>query len=220
MDVPRGKEVARKRLIKRIVLIVLAALVIGGTTVAVARLKPAAPSVDMSGLWPGTVKRGPLEPFSFEAIYRRARHMELDSVDAQEGIPGADLQSGLLNKDILDNSASLKLGPLPLEPDLRADVAAELSAFPFAAWRSDARADSSVLARFWRRACHDGSAVTGLDGGRPDRPDAHVDAVSGQNPTFAPNHQLHSLPCVRHRLGYKAVRASLAPPRRLLALLS
>jgi transcription initiation factor TFIID subunit 5 len=72
------------------------------------------------------VKRGPLEPFSFEAIYRRARHMELDSVDAQEGIPGADLQSGLLNKDILDNSAALKLGPLPLEPDLRADVAAEL----------------------------------------------------------------------------------------------
>jgi HlyD family secretion protein len=61
MDVPRGKEVARKRLIKRIVLIVVAAVVIGGTTVAVARLKPAAPSVDMSGLWPGTVKRGPLE---------------------------------------------------------------------------------------------------------------------------------------------------------------
>ena len=61
MDVPRGKEVARKRLIKRIVLIVIAAIAIGGTTVAVARLKPAAPSVDMSGLWPGTVKRGPLE---------------------------------------------------------------------------------------------------------------------------------------------------------------
>lgn len=61
MDVPRGKEVARKRLIKRIVLSVIAVLAIGGTTVAVARLKPAAPSVDMSGLWPGTVKRGPLE---------------------------------------------------------------------------------------------------------------------------------------------------------------
>lgn len=61
MDVPRGKEVARKRLIKRIVLIVIAAIAIGGTTVALARLKPAAPSVDMSGLWPGTVKRGPIE---------------------------------------------------------------------------------------------------------------------------------------------------------------
>lgn len=61
MDVPRGKEVARKRLIRRIVLIVVAVIAIGGTTVALARLKPAAPSVDMSGLWPGTVRRGPME---------------------------------------------------------------------------------------------------------------------------------------------------------------
>lgn len=61
MDVPRGKEVARKRLIKRIALIAIALVAIGGTTVALARLKPAAPSVDMSGLWPGTVKRGPME---------------------------------------------------------------------------------------------------------------------------------------------------------------
>jgi len=61
MDVPRGKEVARKRLIRRIVFGVIAAVAIGGTTVALARLKPAAPSVDMSGLWPGTVRRGPME---------------------------------------------------------------------------------------------------------------------------------------------------------------
>ncbi len=61
MDVPRGKEVARKRLIRRIAFGVIGVIVIGGTTVALARLKPAAPSVDMSGLWPGTVKRGPME---------------------------------------------------------------------------------------------------------------------------------------------------------------
>jgi len=61
MDVPRGKEVARRRLIKRIALIAIAVVAIGGTTVALARLKPAAPSVDMSGLWPGTVRRGPME---------------------------------------------------------------------------------------------------------------------------------------------------------------
>ena len=61
MDVPRGKEVARKRLIRRITWITVAVLAIGGATVALARLKPAAPSVDMSGLWPGTVKRGPME---------------------------------------------------------------------------------------------------------------------------------------------------------------
>ena len=61
MDVPRGKEVARRRLIKRISIIAIAAVAIGGATVALARLKPAAPAVEMSGLWPGTVKRGPME---------------------------------------------------------------------------------------------------------------------------------------------------------------
>src|SRR4051794_9139628 len=61
MDVPRGKEVARRRMIRRVALGAGLIAAIGGTTVALARLKPAAPSVDMSGLWPGTVKRGPME---------------------------------------------------------------------------------------------------------------------------------------------------------------
>jgi HlyD family secretion protein len=61
MDVPRGKEVARQRLIKRIVIISVIVLAVGGATVALARLKPAAPSVDMSGQYPGSVKRGPIE---------------------------------------------------------------------------------------------------------------------------------------------------------------
>jgi HlyD family secretion protein len=61
MDVPRGKEVARKRLIRRILLIALAVVVITGTSVAVARLKPAAPSVDRSSVWIDSVKRGPME---------------------------------------------------------------------------------------------------------------------------------------------------------------
>jgi HlyD family secretion protein len=61
MDVPRGKEVARRRRIKRFVFIGIGIIVVGGATAALARLKPAAPSVDMSGLWPGTVRRGPME---------------------------------------------------------------------------------------------------------------------------------------------------------------
>lgn len=61
MDVPRGKEIARRRAMRRIAIILSAIVVIGGTTVALARLKPAAPAVEMSGLWPGTVKRGPME---------------------------------------------------------------------------------------------------------------------------------------------------------------
>src|SRR6201995_2992161 len=61
MDVPRGKEVPLRRTVRRVAIIFGAVVLIGGTTVALARLKPAAPSVEMSGLWPGTVKRGPME---------------------------------------------------------------------------------------------------------------------------------------------------------------
>ncbi|KAI5924416.1 WD repeat domain-containing protein [Camillea tinctor] len=73
-----------------------------------------------------SVDRGPIEPFSFEAIYRRARKQELEDVDIQEGIPGINNRTGVANRDILDNSAALKLGPLPLDADLRGDVVAEL----------------------------------------------------------------------------------------------
>ncbi|KAI0150243.1 WD domain-containing protein [Xylariaceae sp. FL1272] len=72
------------------------------------------------------VDRGPIEPFSFEAIYRRARNQELDEVDVQEGIPGMTNRGGVTNRDILENQASLKLGPFPMEPDLRDDLLNEL----------------------------------------------------------------------------------------------
>ncbi|KAK0719868.1 WD40-repeat-containing domain protein [Lasiosphaeris hirsuta] len=68
--------------------------------------------------------RGPIEPYSFEAIYRRTQNMDLDEIDAQEGIPG--VFTGVSNKDLLDSSAPLKLGPLPMEMDLREDVRVEL----------------------------------------------------------------------------------------------
>ncbi|KAK4148264.1 uncharacterized protein C8A04DRAFT_24066 [Dichotomopilus funicola] len=71
-----------------------------------------------------TSARGPIEPYSFEAIYRRAQNLDLDEADAQEGIPG--VFTGVSNRDVLDTSAKLKLGPMPLEPELRDDVRAEL----------------------------------------------------------------------------------------------
>ena len=46
MDVPRGKEVARRKLIRRIVYIVLLVAAIPLITWGLSRLKPAAPSVD------------------------------------------------------------------------------------------------------------------------------------------------------------------------------
>ncbi|CAK7207765.1 Transcription initiation factor TFIID subunit 5 [Sporothrix eucalyptigena] len=68
--------------------------------------------------------RGPIEPFSFEAIARRAQNADLDEADVQEGIPG--VFTGVSNRDILDTHAALKLGPLPMELELREDVRAEL----------------------------------------------------------------------------------------------
>src|SRR6202162_506446 len=60
MDVPRGKEVARRKLIRRIVYIALLVAAIPLITLGLSRLKPAAPSVDRATVWIDTVKRGPL----------------------------------------------------------------------------------------------------------------------------------------------------------------
>ena len=69
------------------------------------------------------IARGPIEPFSFEAMIRRGQQ-NMDEVDAQEGIPG--VFTGVSNKDLLDASTPLKLGPMPMEVELRDDVRAEL----------------------------------------------------------------------------------------------
>jgi HlyD family secretion protein len=60
MDVPRGKEVARRKLIRRIVIIALILAAIPLTFFGLSRLKPAAPSVDAATTWRDTVKRGPM----------------------------------------------------------------------------------------------------------------------------------------------------------------
>lgn len=76
-----------------------------------------------------SIERGPIEPFSFEAIYRRARNLDVDEIDVQEGIPGVPAAGAVtLNREILErgNNTALKLGPLPLEPELRGDILAEL----------------------------------------------------------------------------------------------
>jgi HlyD family secretion protein len=66
MDVPR-KDAAKKRLIKRIIigLVIFVALIPVGYYVGIpfvfkGRLKPAAPGVELSTLWPDTVRRGPM----------------------------------------------------------------------------------------------------------------------------------------------------------------
>src|ERR1035441_5345828 len=60
MDVPRGKEVARRKRIKMIAIIFVIVLSIPLITWGLSRLKPAAPSVDRATVWIGSVKRGPM----------------------------------------------------------------------------------------------------------------------------------------------------------------
>jgi HlyD family secretion protein len=57
MDIPR-KDAKRKKAIRIVVILTILVLAIGGIGYGVTRLKPAAPPVDFSALWPDTVKRG------------------------------------------------------------------------------------------------------------------------------------------------------------------
>jgi HlyD family secretion protein len=57
MDVPR-KDARRRKIVRWTIFIVIVALAIPGTFYGLSRLKPAAPGVDMSALWPDTAKRG------------------------------------------------------------------------------------------------------------------------------------------------------------------
>lgn len=60
MDIPRGKEVARRKLMKRIAMITAVLIAIPLITWGLSRLKPAAPEVERATVWIDTVKRGPM----------------------------------------------------------------------------------------------------------------------------------------------------------------
>jgi HlyD family secretion protein len=58
MDIQRPASVARQKKMRRIMLAVVGVLVIGVVSVVLARLKPAAPTVEQATVWVDTVKRG------------------------------------------------------------------------------------------------------------------------------------------------------------------
>ncbi len=60
MDIPRGKEVARRKLIRRIFMIAAVVVAIPLITWGLSRLKPAAPEIERATVWVDTVKRGPM----------------------------------------------------------------------------------------------------------------------------------------------------------------
>jgi multidrug resistance efflux pump len=58
MDIIRDESVKRKKRQKNLIIGVITVLAIGGITLGVGRLSPAAPTVEMGQVWPDTVKRG------------------------------------------------------------------------------------------------------------------------------------------------------------------
>src|SRR5712672_4190110 len=59
MDIPRPSN-ARAKMIRRTVLVSAAVLLLGGVTLGLSRLRPAAPTVDRATVWTDEVKRGPM----------------------------------------------------------------------------------------------------------------------------------------------------------------
>src|SRR4051794_24998805 len=59
VDIARPSQ-ARKKRIKRILYVTAAVVVVGGISLGVSRLKPAAPTVDRAVVWIDSVKRGPM----------------------------------------------------------------------------------------------------------------------------------------------------------------
>lgn len=59
MDIPR-KDAARKRWIRRILVFLVLSTSVGAISIVLYRMEPAAPEVQLSTVWPDTVKRGPM----------------------------------------------------------------------------------------------------------------------------------------------------------------
>ncbi|MDQ3486955.1 MAG: HlyD family efflux transporter periplasmic adaptor subunit [Acidobacteriota bacterium] len=60
VDIARPATVAKRKKIRRVIVATVAIVAIGGVTVVVSKLKPAAPGVERAAVWVDTVKRGPM----------------------------------------------------------------------------------------------------------------------------------------------------------------
>ncbi len=123
MDVVRNPSHKRKRLIWRAVFIALACIAAGGITFAVVHLQPAAPTVEWSTIWPGSVRRGPMirqvrglgTLVPIEVLFIPARNDgRVDKIYIRPGTPvnaGSvilTLSNPELNNDAVDAEYSLK----------------------------------------------------------------------------------------------------------------
>ncbi|HEX2523342.1 MAG TPA: HlyD family efflux transporter periplasmic adaptor subunit [Terriglobia bacterium] len=124
MDIQRP-SMARRRRIKRIVYSAAGLLLVLGISLGLSRLKPAAPSVEWSTVWPDTVKRGPMlrqvrgNGTLVPEEIRWIPALTEGRVERLRLLPGApvradtvllDLSNPQLDLDLLDAQSQLKAG--------------------------------------------------------------------------------------------------------------
>ncbi|MDQ5978327.1 MAG: HlyD family secretion protein [Verrucomicrobiota bacterium] len=128
MDIARP-NVAKEKRRKRIIYAVIGVAVLGGITVLLSQLKPAAPTMERNLVWVGTVKRGPmlrqvrglgtLVPEEIRWIAARTQG-RVDKIIIR---PGAPVEPGTLilelsNPDVVSNAANAKSQLLAAEAQL------------------------------------------------------------------------------------------------------
>src|SRR5262245_50558854 len=112
MDVKRDPKILKRKKIRQAAILGVVAIAVVVISVAVSRLKPAAPSVPEGTLWFGTVKRGPM--------VREVRGAGTLVPEDIRWIPA--LAAGRVERIVLRPGATVKPGTVILElsnPDLK-----------------------------------------------------------------------------------------------------
>jgi HlyD family secretion protein len=115
MDVKRDPAILKKKKRRQAILIGLAAVAVVAISVAVSRLKPAAPTVPNGSIWWGTVKRGPM--------VREVRGAGTLVPEEIRWIPA--MTAGRVERVVLRPGAIVKPGTVVIEltnPDLKQQV--------------------------------------------------------------------------------------------------
>src|SRR5712672_102894 len=121
MDIPRPSN-ARAKMIRRTVLVSAAVLLLGGVTLGLSRLRPAAPTVDRATVWTDEVKRVVLHPGAIvkpDSVILELSDLQLqrDALDAEYQLKG--VQADYANLKVQVNSELMN--QKAVEASLRSD---------------------------------------------------------------------------------------------------
>jgi HlyD family secretion protein len=166
MDIKRPDNKAQKRR-RQVITVGVVLLVLVGVTLGLAKLKPAAPSVDGGAIWPDTVKRGPLLrqvrglgtlipvdirwiPAETEARVERIRvlpgtQVEADTIIMELSNPQAEQEAVDAEWQVKAAEAELKNARVKVEGDLMAQQASAATvASDYANARRQAETDDGL----------------------------------------------------------------------------